>query len=253
MTAGHQSHAAGEKMAARSMAISLFLCIFPPPIDAENHCCFMRAWFVRLQDTPCQALCISDANFRTYKKFSCRFPGRTFRKHPFVSSHATLSYELAVNAKEHENECSSALKQWPTIAHTYCAHEPLGTTTANHVHSSSLISPDNRPFHSRALVHVTDSPLLSAADCAAIIEEAERLGLERGWRSRYTLQVRICKSDSASGKFVARCKCFQMRARRLADRRRPIDATRVVSVLYLTNILAVSVCSTVSVIPSFHV
>ena len=102
----------------------------------------------------------------------------------------SLQHELSLNTEEHARECSSALKQWPTIASPECIYEQPGTTAAFHVHSSSLISPGNRPFHSRALVHTTDSRLLSADDCAAIIDEAERLGRERGWRSRYTLQVR---------------------------------------------------------------
>jgi hypothetical protein len=52
---------------------------------------------------------------------------------------------------------------------------------------SPLVSRDNHPFGSNELVCLC-SNLLTAAECQAIVADAETIGGEHGWGSRYTYQ-----------------------------------------------------------------
>jgi len=104
---------------------------------------------------------------------------------------ALLASQLAVNAADHERECSVGLTTWPTIA-MHSTHARVFPTTASSVQSDSLVSPGNAPFGSRRLVHVTTEPVLAPEACALIVAEAEEVGSRCGWASRYTLQVHVC-------------------------------------------------------------
>ena len=99
----------------------------------------------------------------------------------------SMASEIALNAADHERECTDGLLQWPSIAATDKA-SPVATRPYN-VHSESLLSVGNAPYGSCALVHVTNEPLISADDCAAMIAEAETRGDAFGWGSRYTNQA----------------------------------------------------------------
>ena len=106
---------------------------------------------------------------------------------PAVREPISMASEMALNAADHERECTAGLLQWPTIAATQDA-VPVATTPYS-VHSDSLFSEGNAPYGSRALAHVTNEPLLSADECAAMITEAEARGKAVGWGSRYTNQA----------------------------------------------------------------
>jgi len=98
-----------------------------------------------------------------------------------------LVNEKALSTAAHESECADGLLQWPSIAAAAGA-VPVATTP-HHVHSDSLFSAGNVPHGTRALVHVTNEPLLSADACVAIVGEAEARGDASGWGSRYTNQA----------------------------------------------------------------
>ena len=98
-----------------------------------------------------------------------------------------IESNMAESTADHERECAAGLVQWPTIAASDVAL-PVATRPY-YVHSDSLCSVGNAPHGSRALAHVTNGPLLTVDDCAAIIAEAETLGNATGWGSRYTNQA----------------------------------------------------------------
>jgi hypothetical protein len=102
------------------------------------------------------------------------------------SHDALLSSQLALNAAEHQRECEAGLAAWPSIA-TAAGATPVGTLPRS-VRSDSLLSPNNEPFRTRDLVHITTAPVLAPDACAAIVAEAEATGNAHGWASRYTLQ-----------------------------------------------------------------
>lgn len=103
-----------------------------------------------------------------------------------VNHDALLASQLALNAAEHERECDAGLAAWPSI--TCAAAATAVGTVARSVRSDSLLSPNNEPFGTRDLVHVTTDAVLPPDVCSAIIAEAEAIGAARGWASRYTLQ-----------------------------------------------------------------
>ena len=85
-----------------------------------------------------------------------------------------LEQHLAINNQEHACECETSLLLWPTIVNTPNTSTPA--TSAHSVHSDSLVSHDNAPFHRRSLVHVTEAPVLSSDVCKDMIAEAEEAG-----------------------------------------------------------------------------
>jgi hypothetical protein len=103
-----------------------------------------------------------------------------------VNRGALLASQLALNTAEHERECAAGLAAWPSIT-SAAAATAVGTLPRS-VRSDSLLSPNNEPFGTRDLVHVTTAPVLPPDACSVIVAEAEATGAAQGWASRYTLQ-----------------------------------------------------------------
>ena len=118
------------------------------------------------------------------------------------SSGGVLAKHLGLNAEEHVRDCAKALLRWPTIADDARSFDPAIETQPFLVFSDSLVACGNTPFNSRALVHTTKAPVLSAEECKDIIQEAEDVGRVHGWE---VMRQCILMYDGVFSNFVLFC------------------------------------------------
>ena len=100
-------------------------------------------------------------------------------KQPAPAAAATSSLDRKL-AEQHAENCEASASRWAT-----CGEVPGAYASGWHAYPTASVSPKNKPYNTDRLLLKSREPLLSAADCAALIAQMEAHGAANGFDARY--------------------------------------------------------------------